>query len=302
MQSITKNIKLLKAPQFKYPFCHCLLIEDELTCLVDSSPYETGKQYLNGRHIDMIVNTHGHQDHCLLNPDYPEANVYMHKNDHGMASCGENYLHELGFDLFKDEPVRAVFLSAIGYRSRMPDKSIEDGTIINSGTVLLETIYTPGHCAGHCAFLFPHYGFVFSGDIDLGTFPWYANLNSSVGDFLASINKLKKIKPEAIITGHGPGLVTKNISAQLDAYRDIILFRELEIVKLLAMGKNTIPELAAYLPIYKKLPQPERVFYLYECMMILKHLEHLIALDKVIFDNEKYYLNEGVKVHNIDIC
>lgn len=290
MQTITKKIKLMQAPPFKYPFCHCLLIEDELTCLIDSSPYETGKRYLEGKRIDMIVNTHGHQDHCLLNPDYPEARVYMHKNDHGLVSCGENYLHEFGFDLFRDDQVRAVFLNAIGYRPRTPDESIEEGTMINCGTILLQTLHTPGHCPGHCAFFMPQYGFVFTGDIDLGSFPWYGNIHSSIADFLASIDRLKKLQPEAIITGHGPGLVTKNINAQLDAYRDIILFRELEIEKLLAMGKHTIPELAACLPVYKKLPQPERLFNLYECMMILKHLEHLIELDQVIFDNDKYYV------------
>ena len=301
MRLISNNIKLLEAPQFKYPYCHCLLIEDDLTCLVDSSPFESEKDYLKRKHIDLIINTHGHQDHCLINPDYPSATVYMHKNDHHLVESGELYLQEFGFDIFSNNQIRPFFLSAIGYRTRPADESIENGTIINLGKNIIETIFIPGHCAGHCGFILPRQGLIFTGDIDLGTFPWYGNVQSSIKDFLSSIQLLIEMKPDGIITGHGAGLVTKNLTIKLEKYRDTILFRELEIIKLLAQGNNTIEDIAAYYPVYKKLPQPELVFYLYECMMVLKHLEHLIELDKVIFESGKYYLKEGVRAHNINI-
>ena len=38
MKSLFKHIFLLELPQFQYPYCSCLWIEDEINCLVDSSP------------------------------------------------------------------------------------------------------------------------------------------------------------------------------------------------------------------------------------------------------------------------
>lgn len=301
MRLISKNIKLLEAPQFQYPYCHCLLIEDDYTCLLDSSPFESEKEYLKEKQLDLILNTHGHQDHCLINPDYPLAKVCMHINEHAIVESGDAYLHELGFYNYASEVVRTHFLTAVGYRTRPADAAIENGSKIYLGKITVETIFLPGHSAGHCGFILPGPGLIFTGDIDLGKFPWYANVRSSVRDFLSSIQLLADMKPDGIITGHGEGLVTKNLTVKLEKYRDIILFREMEIIRLLAAGKKTVEEIAASHPVYKKLPQPEALFYMNECMMVLKHLEHLIEIDKVFLDNGKYYLRDGIRVKGIHI-
>lgn len=302
MRLISKNIKLLEGPQFKYPYCHCLLIEDDRTCLIDSSPFEAEKEYLKGKDPDIILNTHGHQDHCLINPDYPGAEVHMHMDEHAIAASGEAYLQEFGFySDYASELMRTHFLTAINYRPRPADAALENGALIDLGLNQVRTIYLPGHSAGHCGFILPRPGVVFTGDIDLGTFPWYGNVRSSIGDFLSSIQLLADMGPDAIITGHGEGLVTRNIALKLKKYRDIILFRELEILKLLAAGKDTIDKIARRLIIYRKLPPPEALFYMYECTMVLKHLEHLQELGKVVAEGGKYYLKDGVKTSDINI-
>lgn len=301
MKRISQEIVLLESPPFKYPYSHCLYIEDDIRVLVDSSPCEQGQAYLQGKQVDLIINSHGHLDHCFLNPDYPWAPVCLHENDHNMVAAGDAYLQEFGFEVIKSEVLRSGYLSVIGYRPRAADKKIQDGEKISLGKTSLEVLFLPGHCAGHCGFIFPREGFVFTADIDLGSFPWYGNTNSNLAQFLASIEKLQNLRPEMVITGHGAGLIRENIPGLLLKYRDIILRRELEIAQLLTRGKNTLWEIAAQKPIYKSFPQPEWVFFLYEYMMDLKHLEHLQEIDKVVFDGGSYYLKGGIKKYNLNL-
>src|SRR5690606_29774409 len=95
-----------------------------------------------------------------------------------------------------------------------------------------------------CGFLFPEQGFIFTADINLDSKPFFAMLDSDVDDFIHSIEKLRSIGPELLITGHGPALTKSNISKRLAAYRDILFQQEEKILSLLKSGKHKIRDLA----------------------------------------------------------
>jgi len=302
VKRLSKHISLLELPQFQYPFCNCLWIEDEINCLVDSSPTDEELAKIKGKPVHLIVNSHGHIDHNRSNYRFPQAQVLLHETNHCLVASEEGYLREFGFDRYLSKAGQTMYLRKPGYRPRPADGFLEDGQIINVGETRFEVLHLPGHIYGHCGFIFHDEGFIYTGDIDLNRFgPWYGNISSDVDDFIRSINKLIEIQPDMMITSHGPRPVTSGIKSGLTRYRDIIYQREEEIVKLLYRGKHTVWEIGAELPIYKRLLEPREVFYLYECAMDWKHLQRLERQGRVERKGDKYYLNHGIRPSNLNL-
>lgn len=302
MKKLSKHIRLLELPQFQYPFCNCLWIEDDINCLVDSSPTDEELANIKGKPVQLIVNSHGHIDHNRSNYRFPQAQVLLHESNHCLVESEEGYLHEFGFDRYLSKTGQNMYLQKPGYRPRPADGTLEDGQIINVGATRLEVIHLPGHIYGHCGFIFPDEGFVFTGDIDLNRFgPWYGNISSNVDDFIDSINKLIEIQPDMMITSHGPRPVTSGIKSGLARYRDSMFQREEQIIKLLYRGKHTVWEIGAELPIYKRLLEPQEIFYLYECVMDWKHLQRLERQGRVERKGDKYFLNHGIRPSNLNL-
>jgi len=294
MERLFPRISLLSNGKFTLPYCNCLWIEDDINCLVDSSPPEEDWQWISDHRIDLIVNSHGHSDHCSRNFACPEAQVLMHPAEHERVVNGEIYLRDYGFDLFPDDSVRPHYLAAVKYAPRQANGEIQDGQTISTGRVSFKVLGLPGHSAGHCGFLFPEQGFVFTADINPDAKPFFAMLDSDVDDFINSIERLRNLNPEFLITGHGPALVKGNISKRLAAYRDILFEQEEKILALLNTGKRTIRDLAKEAVCYDgRLPQPQAVYYIHECMMDWKHLQRLERLGKVVHEGDNYYLAPG---------
>jgi len=302
MKKLFSHITLLELPHFLYPYCNCLWIEDEINCLVDSSPTDKERAHLKGKNVQLIINSHGHIDHNRSNYLYPEARVLLHESNHYLVESEEGYLKAFGFDRLLDEYGQRMYLEGPGYRPRPADGTIEDGQVISFGATSLEVIHLPGHIYGHCGFLFPREGFVFTADIDPNRFgPWYGNLSSDIDDFINSINRLIKLQPEMLISGHGLKPIISGIKSSLIRFRDIMFQREEEIVKLLYRGKHTVAEIAAEMPIYKRFLEPQRIFYLYECIMDWKHLQRLERLGRVQRQGDRYFLNHGIRPSNLNL-
>lgn len=302
MKRLFKHIYLLELPQFQYPYCTCLWIEDELNCLVDSSPTEEELYHLHGKTVSLIINSHGHIDHNRANCLFPHARVLLHQSNHPLVESEEGYLTAFGFDRLLDEAGQRMYLQGPNYRPRPANGILEDGQVICVGDTVLQVIHLPGHIYGHCGFIFPKEGFIYTGDIDLSTFgPWYGNITSDVDDFINSIETLIKMESEMIISSHGTKPVTSGIKSRLIRYRDTIYQREQEIVKLLYRGKNTIEEISAELPIYKRLLEPRQIFYLYEGVMDWKHLQRLERHGRVERRGNKYFLKHGIRPSNVNL-
>lgn len=294
MEQLFRNIKLLTNGKYTLPYCNCLLIEDEVNCLVDSSPPEEELIHLKGKTIDMIINSHGHSDHCSRNYAFPEAHVLLHPEEHERVESGEAYLHAYGFNHFPDNPLRPFYLEGVQYHSRAADGILSDGQVLSTGKIEFEVVHLPGHSIGHCGFLFPKEGFIFTADIHPEMKPFYAMVDSDVDDFILSIEKLLQLQPDILVAGHGNAVITKNISSKLAAYRDELFLREEKILKLVKAGKHTIEEIAAEAICFDgKFPEPRSIFFLHECIMDWKHLQRLERLGKVVCEDDKYYLVPG---------
>lgn len=141
----------------------------------------------------MIINTHGHADHCGANKFLKEKYsipILLHRDDMEILNSFEN---------------RFIFPLMGGSPSPNPDKFLKDGDSIKFGETSLRIIHTPGHTPGSISIFTD--GILFSGDLifsgsvgrtDLPGGSWSQLINSIK-------NKILILPDETIILpGHGP--------------------------------------------------------------------------------------------------
>ena len=83
-----------------------------------------------------------------------------------------------------------------------PDRLLHDGDLVSSDEWALQTIWTPGHFAGHLSFLWGRT--LFCGDLILG---WASTLISppdgDLTDYLRSLQRVAALSPERLLPAHG---------------------------------------------------------------------------------------------------
>ncbi|MSO40679.1 MAG: MBL fold metallo-hydrolase [Solirubrobacterales bacterium] len=107
----------------------------------------------------------------------------------------------------------------------------------------LLAIATPGHATDHFCFLWTAAGnatILFSGDLILGmgsTIVGPRELGGSLGDYMASLEKLRQYDLELILPGHGPRI--EDPAAKIDEYVQHRLMRENRLLAALERGERS---------------------------------------------------------------
>jgi len=289
-RQIDSRIQLIELPGFHYANCNCLLIEDDMRCLIDSGCDDSELESLRQAPVHLVVNSHGHSDHCRHNHVFSDARVLMHPDDHAIASSGDAYLKEMGLESLTGSEWADAYLNAVQYRPSPIHGSLEDGQAICTGACTFQVLHMPGHSAGHCCFFFPEQGFVFTSDIEFSDFgPWYGNLRSSVSDTLNSLDRLAAIGADYYISGHGTSVVRDPDGSILRQYRNRVLERQRRVAELLYSGHSTAESIARELPVYRRLPWPKEIFWIHELVMVGKHLEYLEEQGYAILDGNGWH-------------
>jgi len=292
MRQITDRIYLIEGPRFQFPYCNCLVVKDDRTCLMDSAiTPEDLREVKNRFHVDLILDSHGHVDHVYQNVQFKEP-VYFHPAEDVWVQSAETFMAAFGFTKYGEEEFGRFFMEAGGWQPRLPDAHFMPGEVIDLGRTKVEVIHLPGHTPGHCGFFIADEGILFAADIDLTSFgPFYGNAVSNVNDFITSLDRLIEMQPDMIVTGHGEGVVKRNIRQRLRDFRDIIFRREEELLATLRqLGKVTLRELASRKVIYRRRNSfdHERLFIMMEMCMDEQHLDRLVRDGKVVKDGEYY--------------
>ena len=263
----------------RYPFSNSVLIDDEVKVLIDTGmgPNLAVKMAKEER-IDLVLNSHAHEDHIACNHLFKDAKICSHKLDspaiRSVSRLGELYgptgkgVGEL-IDLF----LREVFK----LKDSRVDLEFEDGHIFDLGSTRLEVVHAPGHSSGHCCFSVPSERVVFLADIDLTSFgPWYGALDCDIDQFIESIGRIRDFEFEVAIPSHkGITLGRETIREKLDEYMNKIFERERKLLDLLEK-ERALDEIVDQAIIYGKFPEPKGMYELFEKIMIEKHLERLL--------------------------
>ena len=276
----------------RYPFCNSLYIDDERKAIIDPASDETFLRKLAGeKRVDIIINSHYHEDHIAFNYLFPEAELYVHE---AIGACFKSYSSFLDYCGLLDSKYRTewddLFLNRFHFQERTPAVEFGDGDLLSFGDTKLRVIHTPGHTAGHCSFHFPDQGILFMGDLDLSRFgPWYGDRVSDIDQTIQSMRRLLEIPADIYITSHEIGIIRGDITEMVETYLNVITRREKKILEFLERPR-TADEIVERWIIFKKELQPRYFFEFAERGMIIKHLERLFRNGNIGTEEGKFYL------------
>jgi glyoxylase-like metal-dependent hydrolase (beta-lactamase superfamily II) len=279
----------------KYPFCNSLYIDDKKRTIIDPASDESFLRKLAGeKKVDIIINSHYHEDHIAFNYLFPEAELYVHK---AISACFKSYNSFLDHCGLLDSKYRAewddLFLNRFHFEERTPSLEFEDGDILIFGDTKLRVIHTPGHTAGHCSFYFPDQRILFMADLDLSGFgPWYGDRVSDIDETIQSMRRLLEIPADIYITSHEAGIIRGDVTGLVETYLNVITRREKRILEFLERPR-TLNEIVDHWIIFKRELQPRYFFEFAERGMIIKHLERLIRNGKIRAEEGRFYLSSS---------
>jgi glyoxylase-like metal-dependent hydrolase (beta-lactamase superfamily II) len=277
----------------RYPFCNSLFIDDERKAIIDPGSDEALLNDLASKHrIDVLINSHYHEDHIAFNDLFDHAALWVHEAE---APCHRSYETYLDYYGLKGNPDMKnwhdLLVGHYRYRERSPALEFKDGDILDFGRTRAQVIHTPGHTIGHCSLYFPDDGILFLADMDLTPFgPWYGDRVSDIDQTIDSMHRILKIPADTYITSHQLGILRGDISEIAYRYLDVIDTREARLIKLLDQPR-TLKEVVHSWIIYGKKREPSFFFELGEEGMMIKHLERLMRNGRVRKTGEQYSLS-----------
>ncbi len=214
---------------------------------------------VRGETVTHIFVTHTHRDHS---PGVPAIKAAT-----GAVVMAEGP-HRASRPLHAGEAPR---LDSSGDTAFRPDRALADGEVVAGPGWTIEAVTTPGHTANHMAFALKEKNVLFSGDhVMAWSTPVVAPPDGSMGDYMASLEKLKQRSETVYFPGHGPQV--NNAQRFVAYYLLHRRAREQSILNRLGKGETDIPELvkAIYAGLDPRLVKAAG-------FSVLAHLEDLVA-------------------------
>ncbi|UCE35598.1 MAG: MBL fold metallo-hydrolase [Deltaproteobacteria bacterium] len=288
------RVKLIRGG--RYPHCNTVFIDDEHRALIDAASKEETLRAINReRPLEILIVSHGHEDHIMYNYLFPDARFWVPQEDapvfkdidrliDGYAPESEDQRREW----------RRLLIEVCHYEVRDPDWLFADGDILEFGTTRCQVIHTPGHTPGHCAFHFLEERVIYLADLDLvKAGPYYGDTTSSLEDTIHSLERIASIDVDFYLTGHGEGIYDGNPD-HIYRYLQVIREREGKLLEFLSGGPKSLEEITGQGIIYG----PPRVIGGFwdvstsERAMMLQHLEYLAKQGRLEVEGGLHHLVE----------
>ncbi len=257
------------AGPFTFHGTNTYLVGDSEVAVIDPGPDDPQHIHallnaIGGSTITHILVSHTHRDHS------PGAALL--KDMTGAPILAEG-AHRAARDLYIGE---INPLDARADHAFQPDRRLKDLEKVRGSNWTLQAVTTPGHAANHVAFAFVEEEILFSADHVMA---WSTSVvappDGSMGDFMASLDKLMKRRDNLYLPGHGGAIADPAAFLRgLKAHRKM---RERAILDRLAKGDRTISDIvkANYRDIDKRLAGAA-------ALSTLAHLEDLIERGLVL--------------------
>ena len=176
----------------------------------------------------VVINTERHFDHVGGNCYFRDRGIDVHGHAQ-LQRTEEQFQAELDdFNRAIANPVRRAHGEAsafyAGTRLANPNVSISAGTCMSLGDCEVEIVLTPGHTPTNLSVWVPADGVLFCGDclisrylpnLDAGGVPEWR-------DWLRSLERIEKLKPAAVVAGHGPVITGDDIPKMIGNVRKVL--------------------------------------------------------------------------------
>jgi len=278
----------------RYPHSHTVFIDDEQRALIDAaSKEETLRAIDRQRPIEILIVSHGHEDHIMYNYLFPDARFWVPQEDavvfkeidrliDGYAPESEDQRREW----------KRLLIEVCHYEIRDPERLLADGDILEFGATRCQVIHTPGHTPGHCAFHFLEEKVLYLADLDLTKAgPYYGDVGSSLEDTVTSLERLASIDVDIYLTGHGKGLYDGD-PEHIRQYVKVIQKREDRLLEFLSERPRTLDEVTQQGIVYGS-PRVVAGFWdlsISERAVMLQHLKCLTKQGRIRIEGELYHL------------
>ncbi|MBU2645465.1 MBL fold metallo-hydrolase [bacterium] len=279
----------------RYPHCHALFIDDHLRVLIDPACDDRVlKRLASEKPIDVIINSHCHEDHFLNNYLFPEAELWVHEKEAPMFRSIETLLDSWLDDDEKTGPkgdeTLQFLINDVHFKEREPDRLLLDRELISFGDTQMQVLHTPGHSPGHLSFFFPNEKVLYTADLDLvEAGPYYGDKASDIDEMIHSLERLLEIKAETYLSAHGKYGIYAGDPKYILRYIDVIYQRENRLLDALTQKPSTLEEIADFGIIHgKKKISGAWDLSLSEKKMMAKHLVRLIRKGAVQQEGDRY--------------
>ena len=166
---------------------------------------------------------------------------------------------------------------------------IEEGEIIELGDMRFRAVLTPGHSPGHLSFWWEEERILLGGDnVLLPSTTAVVAPKGNLGDYLASLEKVKRLAPRLIYPGHGPAI--EDPVRRIDELLAHRRTRDAQFLDALAAGRDTPDKIAAL--VYRDLPERNRSL---GARMIALHLDRFVESGEVECEDGRYSLAEPLR-------
>lgn len=293
LMPLARGISMLMpdAPNF-FPYCICMYIAGDQRAVIDFGAGKRAFQEIDKNSVEVGILTHNHPDHTHSSVLFTNTKFYAGQEEAESFRDQMKYRELRGINFWerfmKGKPLpESVQMDlknddipvAPGFVPIDLAGTLTDGMQFDLGRgIKFTAVHLPGHSSGHYGFYFEKYGILFAADIDTTRGgPWYGDACSHVGQFIASVQRIKDINPAVFASSHRRPL-TENIRQSLDAYLQVMLDREKQIYDLLKVP-HTLEQLAEYRLAFQK-----RIFQLedlWERIYVHHHLQHLLELHAI---------------------
>ncbi len=161
--------------------------------LIDSGPAYTAEElteFLKDKGIKMVVNTHYHEDHIA-------ANALLQKR-YGV----ELLAHPLAMNKINQPATLYPYQEEVwGYP--IPCQVKEIGHTVTTNHFRFEVIPTPGHDRDHICLFEAKHGWLFTGDLFVGTRPKAIRPMNDIRQIIADLKKVKDLRPRFLFPAPG---------------------------------------------------------------------------------------------------